>query len=75
MGEAKFIFLRFETKDETPKIGPYITLKLLQSYIQFKKFKTLDKKEMPKKTKTNAILKTTANFPSNVKVFVFHLKL
>ena len=74
MAEAKLVFLSFETKYVTPKIGPYIKLKLLKSYIKYKKFKTLDKKKCLKNTKTTAILKSTANFPSKFKVFVFHLK-
>ena len=74
MAEAKLVFLSFETKYVTRKIGPYIKLKLLKSYIYYKKFKTWDKKKMPKKYETTAILKNTANFPSKFKVFVFHLK-
>ena len=33
MGEAKLVFLSFETKYSTPKMGSYIKLKLLKSYI------------------------------------------
>ena len=67
MAEAKLAFLSFETKYLTPKIGPYIKLKLLKSYISYKK-------KCLKNTKTTAISKNTANFPSKFKVFVFHLK-
>ena len=53
MGEAKLVFLSFETKYLTPKIGPYIKLKLLKSYIKYKKFRTLDKNEMLKRYENN----------------------
>ena len=33
MAEAKLVFLSFETKYLTPKVGPYIKLKLVKSYI------------------------------------------
>ena len=49
MGEAKLVFLSFETKYLTPKIGLYIKSKLLKSYIKYIKFKTLNKDKMPKK--------------------------
>ena len=74
MAEAKLVFLSFETKYLTPKIGSYIKLKLLKSYISYKKFKTWDKKEMPKKYENNRNFEKYGKFPSKFKVFVFHLK-
>ena len=69
MGEAKLVLLSFETKYLTPKIRPHIKLKLLKSYIQYKKLATL----CLKNTKTTAILKNIANFSLKVKLFVFYL--
>ena len=66
MAEAKLVCLSFETKYLTPKIGPYIKLKLLKSYIQYKKFKTLDKKEMPKNSENNCNLEKYYKFPFKV---------
>ena len=69
MGEAKLVFLSFETKYLTPTIRQHIKLKLLKSYIQYKKLTTL----CLKNTKTTAILQNIANFPSKFKLFVFCL--
>ena len=74
MAEAKLVFLSFETKYLTPKIGPYIKLKLVKGYILYKNSRLETKKKCLKNTKTTAIFTNTANFPSKFKVFVFHLK-
>ena len=66
MVEAKLVFLSFETKYLTLKIGPYIKLKLLKSYISYKKFKTLDKKQMPKKYENNCNFEKYGKFPFKV---------
>ena len=50
-----------EIKHVTSKIGTYIKLKPLKSYMQYKKLKTLGKKKCLKNTKTSAIsLQNTA---------------
>ena len=66
MAETKLVFPSFGTKYLTPKIEPYIKLKLSKSYIYYKKFKTLDKKEMPKKYENNCNFAKYGKFPFKV---------
>ena len=61
MGVAKLVFLSFE-----PKIGPCIKLKRLKSYIKYKKIKTVDKKEMPKKYESSCNFEKYDKFPLKV---------
>ena len=54
-GESQLdsVFLSFELKYLTPKIGSYIKLKLLKSSIWCKNFKTLSKRKMLKTFRGN----------------------
>ena len=74
MAEAKLVFLSFETKFLTPKIRPYIKLKLLKIAFNIKNSQTLDKKEMPKKYENNCNFEKYGKFPSKFKGFVLHFK-
>ena len=58
------VFLSFELDYLTPKIGPYIKLKLLKSSIKYKNFETVGKKEILEKYEYNRNFVKYANFPA-----------
>ena len=60
------VFLSFELNYLTPKIGPYIKLKLLKSSILYKNFETVGKKEILEKYENNRNFVKYDKFPRNV---------
>ena len=60
------VFVSFELNYLTPKIGSNIKLKLLTSFIQYKNFETVGKKEILEKYENNRNFVKYGKFPHNV---------